>query len=195
MKPKRKSTRGAALTLLLSLMSSSGHASLFTNAPVADAFVTTGSNGNFSANNYGAAGALAVAASDLPQGEFQTVLKFDLSGALSSLDAQFGAGLWAIQSVTLQLTSSPHNNAIFNNIAAGQFGVSLMQNNSWVEGTGTGGVPTMDGISFNTLLGTYINNASDQALGTFNFPRRQQQREQLQPDALFEPPRRPHVGE
>jgi len=72
--------------------------------------------------------------------------------------------------VTLQLTSSPHNNAIFNNIAAGQFNVSLMQNDSWVEGTGTGGIPTSDGISFSTLQSTYINGATDQALGTFSFP-------------------------
>src|SRR6185295_1527642 len=97
-------------------------------------------------------------------------LRFNLAGAQSSFDAQFGAGQWSIQSVTLQLTSSPHNNSIFNNIAAGQFGVSLMQNNLWVEGTGTGGVPGSDGVSFNTLLGVYVNNADDQALGTFAFP-------------------------
>jgi hypothetical protein len=45
-----------------------------------------------------------------------------------------------------------------------------MQNNSWVEGTGTGGAPTSDGISFNSLQGVYVNNSLDQALGTFNFP-------------------------
>jgi hypothetical protein len=67
------------------------------------------------------------------------------------------------------LTASPHNNAIFNNIAAGQFNVSLMQNNSWVEGTGTGGIPSNDGISFSTLQSTFINNATDQGLGTFSF--------------------------
>jgi hypothetical protein len=138
--------------------------------PIADAFVTPGGSGSLSSSNFGAAGSLAIAAPGLAQGEFQSVLKFDLSGAQSSFDAQFGAGQWSLQSVTLQLTSSPHNNAIFNNIAAGQFGVSLMQNNSWVEGTGTGGVPSSDGVSFNSLLATYINNANDQALGTFNFP-------------------------
>jgi hypothetical protein len=74
-----------------------------------------------------------------------------------------------VQSVTLQLSASPHNNAIFDAIAAGNFSVSLMQNNSWVEGTGTGGTPTTNGISYNTLLSTYINDATDQALGTFSF--------------------------
>ncbi|MDB6022390.1 MAG: hypothetical protein JWQ04_2247 [Pedosphaera sp.] len=144
-------------------------AGTFTVSPIADAFVTPGASGSLSSSNFGNAGALAIAASGLPQGEFQSVIKFDLSSVRSSLDAQYGAGLWSVQSVTLQLTATPHNNAIFNNIAAGHFGISLMQNNSWVEGTGTGGVPSSDGISFTTLQGTYINNATDQALGTFSF--------------------------
>ena len=142
----------------------------FSVQPIADAFVTPGASGSLSSSNFGAAGSLAIAAPGSPEGEFQSVLKFDLSAAQSSFNAQFGAGQWTIQSITLQLTSSPHNNAIFNNIAAGQFGVSLMQNNSWVEGTGTGGIPTSDGISFDSLSGTFVNNSTDQALGTFSFP-------------------------
>lgn len=147
-----------------------GQGTVFNSPSIADAFVATGPSGGLSSDNFGAAGALAVSASGLPQGEFQSVLKFDLSGAESTFNAQFGAGQWTIQSVTLQLASAPHNNAIFNNVAAGQFGISLMQNNSWVEGTGTGGTPSSDGISFNSLQNVYINNAADQALGIFNFP-------------------------
>jgi hypothetical protein len=148
---------------------SPGFAVSFTDNPIADAFVSTGPTGNLSGDNFGGGGALALAAPGLANGEFQTVLKFDLSGVKSSLDAQFGTGAWTVQSVTLQLSSSPHNNAIFNNIAAGNFNVSLMQNNGWVEGTGTAGLPTTDGLSFNTLQSTFINNATDQALGTFSF--------------------------
>ena len=147
-----------------------GQPASFTVLPNADAFVTPGTSGSLSSSNFGAAGSLAIAAPGLPEGEFQSVLRFDLSAAETSFNSQFGAGQWTIQSVTLQLTSSPHNNAIFNNIAAGQFGVSLMQNNLWVEGTGTGGIPSSDGISFNSLQSTYINNATDQPLGTFSFP-------------------------
>ena len=147
-----------------------GQTASFSVQPSADAFVTPGAIGSLSSSNFGAAGSLAIAAPGLPQGEFQSVLQFDLSAAQSSFNAQFGVGQWAVQSVTLQLTSSPHNNAIFNNVAAGQFNVSLMRNNSWVEGTGTGGIPSSDGISFSSLQGTYINNATDQALGTFAFP-------------------------
>jgi hypothetical protein len=143
--------------------------SSFSSQSTADAFVTTGPDGSFSASNFGGAGALAVSASGLPQGEFQSVLKFDLSGAMNSFNTQFGAGNWTVQSVSLQLTAAPHSNPIFNNITAGQFGISLMQNNSWVEGTGSGGVPTSDGISLNLLLGTFVNPAVDQALGMFNF--------------------------
>jgi hypothetical protein len=139
----------------------------FTSFPSADAFVATGTNGNLSADNFGEAGALAIAAPGLPEGEFQTVMKFDLSGASASFNRMFGIGQWTIQAITLQLTSSPHGNSIFNPVAAGRFNVSLMQNNSWVEGTGTGGIPTADGVSFESLQSTYIDNATDQALGTF----------------------------
>jgi hypothetical protein len=141
----------------------------FETTSFSDAFVATGTSGELSGNNYGGGGALALAASGLPLGEFQSVLQFNLSAARNSFDAQFGAGLWTVQSVTLQLTASPHGNAIYNEIAAGQFSVSLLQNNSWAEGTGNASTPTADGISFNTLQNTYINTTTDQALGTFSF--------------------------
>jgi len=134
----------------------------------ADAFVATGPSGNLSVNNYGGGGALAVAAGNLPNGEFQSVLRFDLSGARSSLDAQYGAGQWSLQSVGLQLSSSPHGNTIYNQIAAGLFGVSLLQNSSWQEGTGNASNPSGSGINYNSLQSTYIS-AGDQALGVFNF--------------------------
>src|SRR5881394_3561704 len=88
-----------AATILLSLLNASA-ASVSTSA-ISDAFVTTGPTGNLSANNFGSAGALAISAAALPKGEFQTVVQFDLSTARNSLDTQFGAGLWAAQSVTL----------------------------------------------------------------------------------------------
>lgn len=161
---------GLAGLAAISTLFCAGQGAAFSTSSIADAFVTPGASGSLSSSNFGSAGALALSAGGLPQGEFQSVLKFDLSGAENSFNTQFGAGQWTIQSVTLQLTSSPHNNAIFNNIAAGQFNVSLMQNNSWVEGTGNGGTPSSDGISYDSLLGTYINNSADQALGTFSFP-------------------------
>jgi hypothetical protein len=164
-----KRTAAVWLAATMALGTWSCGATTLSTGAIADAFVATGSTGSLSSSNFGGAGALAVSAGNLPQGEFQSVVKFDLSGVASSFNALYGAGLWTVESVTLQLSASPHNNAIFNNIAAGQFDVSLMQNNSWVEGTGSGGKPTSDGISINSLRGTYINNATDQALGTFSF--------------------------
>lgn len=135
----------------------------------ADAFVAAGPSGNLRNNNYGGGGALAIAASNLPNGEFQSVIRFDLSSSRSSLDAQYGVGQWSIQGISLQLSSSPHSNPIYNEISAGRFGVSLMRNNSWVEGTGNASSPSAAGISLNTLQSDFINPSLDQTLGTFSF--------------------------
>jgi len=139
----------------------------FTLNPAIDALVTTGSAGNLSGNNYGGAGALSVAAPNLAQGEFQSVLQFGLAGAKSSFDAQFGAGQWTIQSVTLQLTAIPPNNGIFNAAAAGQFAISFMQNDGWTEGSGTPAAPTTIGITFSTL--SNFVGVADENLGTFGY--------------------------
>src|ERR1044071_2956079 len=139
----------------------------FSLNPVADACVTTGPSGNLTSSNYGSAGAISVAATGLPQGEFQSVLQFNLAGAKSSFDSQFGPGLWSLQSVTLQLTATAPNNSIFNPSAAGQFNISWMQNDAWTEGSGTPIAPGLTGITYSTL-NSFLSGA-DEALGTFSF--------------------------
>jgi len=156
-----------AAILLCLLSAGPGFAATFSVNPVADAFVTPGPSGNLSTNNYGGAGALSIAAPGLAQGEFQSVLQFNLSGAKSSFDSQFGAGLWSIQSVTLQLTAIAPNNGIFNSSAAGQFNLSWMQNDSWTEGSGNPMMPGNTGITYATL-GNFLSGA-DESLGTFSF--------------------------
>ncbi|HEX5218084.1 MAG TPA: hypothetical protein VFZ59_00830 [Verrucomicrobiae bacterium] len=146
-----------------------GKAATFSTTPIADAYVATGPSGELSANNYGGGGALGLAAPNLPLGEFQTVIKFGLSNVRNAFDAQFGVGLWSVQSVTLQLTASSHGDVIYNEIGPGQFNISLLQNNSWMEGTGRASAPTSDGITFNSLQSAYINNTTDEPLGTFSF--------------------------
>src|ERR1043166_9796878 len=116
-------------------------AATFTAKPTADAFVTTGPSGNLSGNNYGGAGALGVAAAGEPQGEFQSLVQFSLSGARSFFDTQYGAGVWSIESITLGLTAVA-GNAFFNPSRAGQFQVSWMANTGWGEGTGKPTFPT-----------------------------------------------------
>jgi len=145
-------------------------ADTYSNMPVADAFVATGTSTNdLSGDNFGAAGSLTVEAANLPKGEFQSIIEFDLAAAQSYFNSEYGVGAWSVQTVSLVLTASAHTNAMFNPPAAGAIGISLMQNNSWVEGTGTGGDPTTNGISYNSLESTYIDNETDQALGTFTF--------------------------
>ena len=155
------------ILILLAAALSVRAASYGTNANT-DAFVTTGSSGNLSGNNYGGAGSISVSAPGLPQGELQSVLKFNLAGARNSFDSTFGAGNWFLDSLTLQLTAAPANNSVFNSPAAGALNISWMQNDSWVEGSGTPGAPTTTGITFNSLQSTFIG-AGDQSLGIFAF--------------------------
>ena len=158
---------GITLFLLFALLALEATSATFSLNPGADAFVTTGPSGTLSTDNFGGAGALSVAAPGLPQGEFQSILQFGLSGAKSSFDTQFGIGQWSIQSITLQLTAAPRNNNIFNVTAAGLFAISWMQNNSWTEGTGTPAAPGTTGITFSTLS-NFVGSA-DELLGTFGF--------------------------
>jgi hypothetical protein len=131
--------------------------------PTHDAFVSSTN----ATSNYGAAGALLVDASGLPKGEFDSLLQFDLSSAKSSFDTTFGAGQWTISSITLQFFNTNPNNALFNSAAAGQFSLNWMQNDSWVEGTGTPATPTTDGITYSTLPS--FRGGSDELLGTYSF--------------------------
>jgi hypothetical protein len=153
-----------ALNLLLAV---SVHAATFNLNPSMDAFVTTGPSGNLSGNNYGGAGALSVAAPGLVQGEFQSVLQFDLAAARSAFDTQFGVGQWNIQSITLSLTAAAPLNPIFNASTAGQFGITWMQNDSWTEGTGNPSAPAATGITFASLPS--YTSGGDESLGTFSF--------------------------
>jgi hypothetical protein len=155
---------GFILSLTIGTCAESSIASVISMlSPVADAFVSSANP----SNNYGGAGALSVSAAGLANGEFQSVLRFDMSAAKSSFDAAYGAGQWTVQSIALKLSATAPNNAIFNASAAGQFNASWMQNDSWVEGSGTPASPTTTGITLNSLPG--FLSGSDAALGTFSF--------------------------
>ena len=144
-----------------------GLGATFSANPTADAFVTAGPAGGLSGNNYGGAGAVSVSAPGLAQGEQQSVLRFDLAAAPASFDGAFGAGQWSIQSVTLRLVAAPAGTSIFDAPAAGQLGISWMQDDTWTEGTGTPAAPGSSGITF-TALPTFLGGG-DQSLGSFGF--------------------------
>lgn len=158
----------AVLSGLLLGPASSTFAAAFSANPAIDAFVAAGPGGNLANNNYGAAGSLSLAAPGLPQGELQSVLQFNLASALSGFNTQFGAGQWSIQSVAFQATATSANNPLFNGAAAGTFGISWMQNDSWQEGTGSPGSPAAAGITFTTLQNAFLS-ANDESLGTFSW--------------------------
>lgn len=152
----------AGLAALLLTVSAS--AATFSLNPSEDTFVASA----VPTGSYGTAGALAIAAGGLPKGEFNSLLKFDLAAAKASFDSTFGLGLWTIQSITLKLTNSSPNNALFNSPnASGQFTFTWMQNDAWVQGTGSPTTPGNDGINYNTLP-TFLS-AGDQTLGTYSY--------------------------
>lgn len=142
---------------------------LWSGTSVADAFVTTGSANTLEDNNYGGAGALMISAAGLAKGEFQSVVLFDVATAVSTFDTTYGAGQWTVTSVTMSLTATSPNNAIFNAISAGNFSIDWMGNDTWTEGTGSPNAPGAAGITFTTLQSTY-RSPSDSLQGTFAWP-------------------------
>lgn len=113
-----------------------------------DAFVTTGPTGNLSGNNYGGAGAWAVAASGSAKGSFASVMRFDTAEAKASFDEAYGAGGWRLDSAVLRLTTTMANNPIFNVSVPGQVVVQWIPDDSWVEGTGNPNNPSSTGLNW-----------------------------------------------
>lgn len=155
---------------LVALAVSLGTSSVFAVAapainPTADAFVDSAAPGN----NYGAAGALSIAAAGSAKGEFDSFVRFNFASTKTYLDNTYGAGNWMAQSITLQLTAANPNNALFNASAAGSFSIRLTQSNAWVEGTGSPNAPDTSATSVNFTNHANYLGSSDQGLGTYSF--------------------------
>lgn len=118
-----------------------------------DAFVTTGPGGSLSGNNYGGAGALAVAAPGSAKGAFSSVMRFDISTAKAAFDEAYGAGGWNVESAVLRLTTTMANNPIFNASVPGQVTVQWIRDDSWTEGTGNPNAPSASGLNWNDFPG------------------------------------------
>lgn len=155
-----------AAATMLTFPAAAGAQTIWTANPSADAFVTTGPDGTLSASNYGGAGALMVAAPGLPDGEFQSVLQFDVSGATALFDTTYGVGQWSITTVSLTLTATSPNNPIFNALSDGDFSIVWMENDSWTEGSGTPNSPGASGVTFDSLPS--FASANDTSQGTFH---------------------------
>jgi hypothetical protein len=72
-----------------------------------------------------------------------------------------------VQSATLRLTTTTANNAIFNNNSTGLFSISWMQDDSWIEGSGSPSLPSSTGVNWLTLPD--FLSLGDELLGTFLF--------------------------
>jgi len=151
------------LVLLLLGIGNPGRAQVTgTNTTIADAFLATGSAGNpdgsdLTGLNFGGAGTLAISPPSALKGEFQSVIRFNLSNTIALFNTNYGAGLWTITNISLRLTSNygiagvQPNNPIFNFISGGQFVIEWLADDDWVEGTGTPNLPTMDGVTYSSL--------------------------------------------
>ncbi len=108
-------------------------------------------------DNYGGAGALEVSATGSAKGNFDSLMDFNLSGAVGV----------TVQSITLQLVATTPNNGIFNSSAAGEFSIIWMDNSSWPTSNGTPMSPSGSGVNYNTLP-NYLDSG-DENVGTFEF--------------------------
>lgn len=88
-------------------------------------------------SNFGSSGALVVSGAGAANtnGQFASLLKFDLAAAKSTFDAAYGIGNWTLDSIQLQLTAATPLNATFNANAAGLVLVEWLADDSWLEST------------------------------------------------------------
>ena len=138
--------------------------------PDQDAVVATGPSNSFVANNYGGAGAIAVAGASTTKGEQRAVLRFDTSSAAAAFDTVYGSGSWKIDGVVLRLTAQVPggNNPVFNvpNVA-GAFLVEWIPANAWTEGSGTPILPGTAGVTWSDVP-TLEMNAESEGVQSFS---------------------------
>ena len=160
-------SRGQTLAFAVALVciGSSAKAQVtYTGTDYADAFLATGSSNNpegsdLTGLNFGGAGTLVVAPAASVKGEFQSILEFNVTNAMGLFNTNFGAGNWTVTGISLKLTSNygtagvQPNNAIFPVISGGDFVIEWLSTNGWPEGTGTPNLPTMDGVTYDSLPG------------------------------------------
>jgi len=175
MKTKNKFTIIALLlgSILLLPLVSRADTSFTIGNTTADAFLAAG----VPSTNFGGAGTLAIAPASSPKGELDSVIKFNLGGAVSQFNTTYGTGGWHITGLTLRLSSNFGTvganppGAFFTPITSGLFGVDWLGNDSWVEGTGNGngtaGFPTNSFVSFNSIPDLFSQGST--SVGTFGY--------------------------
>lgn len=143
-------------------MAQTGAQVTFSTTTSEDVFMATGSPDNpigtdLTGENFGAAGTLAISPASADKGEFQSVIMFNLAGAVTLFNNNFGTNGWTVIDITLTLNSNygiagvQPNNGIFNVISGGNFVIEWLSNDDWAEGTGTPNLPTTDGVTYDSL--------------------------------------------
>lgn len=135
--------------LCLLAVSSASAATVVSLQAVADTHVSAAN----AASSFGNAGALAVSGTGNANGEFQSLLRFNLATVKSTFDAAYGIGGWTLDSVQLQLTAATPNNPIFNANAAGLILTEWLADDTWVE----------NAVTWNTLPA--IVSAGSESIG------------------------------
>lgn len=154
--------RNIFVAVTLCLGTAAGAQVTNTSMTTADAFLCTGSpnyegGADLRGVNFGGAGTLAIAPASSASGEFQSVIKFNLSNGVALFNSTYGSNHWIITGVSLELTSNygvagvQPNNPIFNLISGGRFVIEWLADDNWMEGTGTPNLPTKDGVCYNSL--------------------------------------------
>ena len=76
---------------------------------------------------------------------------------MALFNSAYGSNNWFVSGVALQLTSNygtagvQPNNGIFPTVSGGSFVIEWLSNDDWAEGTGTPNLPTMDGVTYDSL--------------------------------------------
>jgi hypothetical protein len=149
----------------------------FSATTVADAFVATGSPTNtigpdLANDNFGHAGILYITPAASPNGEYESLLQFDLSGATNLFTTSYGPS-WLVTNVSLTFAGNfggvgeqPDNSA-FNPISGGNFVIEWLADNNWLEGTGRPNQPTTDGVTYASLPALLAQPAENLCTNTY----------------------------
>lgn len=129
----------------------------------ADAFVSAARP----ESNFGGGGLLAVSAAGLPNGEFQSLIRFDTAAVAAHFDTLYGAGRWSVYRVRLSLNATPPSNSTLNPASPGSVAVRWIANDAWIEGTGTPRNPTIDGVTWSTL--PQLSGPTDEPIGAISY--------------------------
>lgn len=162
-------SRHCLLALLLFAGSKNANwAATLSVLPDADSFVRSFAP----ASNYGAGGALAVSGTaavngfGVQNGLFDSLMRFQMSNVVASLDDALVGHDWVLTGARLVVTEmAAPDNAIFNR-GVGAFEVRWQAADNWLEGTGTPKAPTTDGLTWDDL-GSLVNSNLDISLGVF----------------------------